>query len=380
MKTRRGPILAAAALLVLGSAAVFVEMPAASAAGAAKPAQTGLHVSGSSILNGAGQPVQLHGVNFSGFEYGCVDPDEPYMNDGDVPPNMKEVNGLLSWNVNTVRIPLNEDCWLGDNDAVPAAYRGTAYQNAVANFVNLLTGNNISVILNLHFNGDGTSLAVEQEPMADATHSLDFWTGVAGRFKANSSVLFELYNEPHLNTELPTAAAAWACWRDGGCTVAGQQDGDGEFTVAGMQAMLNRVRGTGATNIVIATGEDWGSDLSGWLQYKPSDPAGQLVAGWHQYHDGLSCQSSSCWDSTLAAVLTAAPILTTEVGQIDQGCNTKYVDPVLNWLDSHNQQGYYAWTWGPFDCQADPALVTDWYGTPTRTYGSNYKAHLLTRP
>jgi hypothetical protein len=40
----------------------------------------------------------------------------------------------------------------------------------------------------------------------------------------------------------------------------------------------------------------------------------------------------------------------------------------------------YAWTWGPFSCTGDPALVTDWTGTPTKTYGEGYKAHLLTRP
>jgi len=305
------------------------------------------------------------------------------MNDGPMPPNISEVNGMKSWNINTIRIPLNEDCWLGLH-GIAAAVSGSNYQNAVASFVSLLTANNVSVILNLHFNGDGTTKAVEQEPMADRAHSNAFWTSVATRFKDNGSVMFEPYNEPHLNDVTVTNGTAWGCWRDGGCTVKGNNSGDGNFVVAGMQEMLNAIRATGATNIVIATGEDWGADLSGWGQYHPTDTLNQLVAGWHTYGDGLSCGNQACWDSTLASVLTSAPILATEIGQLppQTGCAHNYIDPVMNWLDSHNMQGYYAWTWGPFSCSGDPALITDstWTGTPTQTYGSGYKAHLLTRP
>jgi len=45
----------------------------------------------------------MHGVNFSGFEYSCLD---GAMNDGPTPPNVAEVNGMKSWNINSVRIPL----------------------------------------------------------------------------------------------------------------------------------------------------------------------------------------------------------------------------------------------------------------------------------
>lgn len=338
----------------------------------------GLHISGSTILNGNNQQVQMHGVNFSGFEYSCL--DGATMNDGPVPPTLAEVNGMKAWNINTVRIPLNEDCWLGLH-GIAAAVSGTNYQNAVANFVNLLTTNNISVILNLHFNGDGNTKAVEQEPMPDRAHSNDFWTSVAGKFKSNSSAMFEPYNEPHLNDVTVTGGTAWPCWRDGGCTVKGNNAGDGNFVVAGMQEMTNAIRATGATNIVIATGEDWGADLSGWATYKPVDSANELAAGWHTYGDGLSCQTLSCWNTTLGAVITTNPILTTEIGEFD--CAHGYMDPVMSWLDSHNMQGYYAWTWGPFNCSGDPALISDstWTGTsPTNSYGSNYKTHLLTRP
>lgn len=340
----------------------------------------GLHVSGSSILNGQNQQVQMHGVNYSGFEYACLTGD---MNDGPIPPTIAQVNGMKSWNINSVRLPLNEDCWLGSH-GIAASVSGEKYQKAVSDFVDLLTANNMSVIINLHFSGDGRNKATEQEPMANRAQSNEFWRTVANRFKSNSSVMFELYNEPHLNDVAVTGGTPWGCWRDGGCSVKGNNSGDGNFVVAGMQEMLNAVRVTGATNIVIATGQDWGADLSGWGQYRPADTKNQLVAGWHSYGDGLSCGSKSCWDTTLASVLTNAPILATEIGQLppQAKCAHGYIDQVMNWLDSHNMQGYYAWTWGTFNCGNDPALIADsgWLGTPTQTYGSGYKAHLLTRP
>ena len=39
---------------------------------------------------------------------------------------------IASWQMNAVRIPLNEDCWLGINGA-PAAYSGANYQTAIEN-------------------------------------------------------------------------------------------------------------------------------------------------------------------------------------------------------------------------------------------------------
>lgn len=340
----------------------------------------GLRVSGNRILNRSDQQVQMHGVNYSGFEYACLTGD---MNDGPIPPTIAQVNGMKSWNINSVRLPLNEDCWLGIH-GIAGSVSGANYQKAVADFVDLLTRNNMSVIINLHFSGDGQHKAVEQEQMANRAHSIEFWRGVANKFKGNSSVMFELYNEPHLNDVPLTGGSSWSCWRNGGCSVKGSNSGEGNFVVAGMQEMLDAVRTAGATNIVIATGEDWGADLSGWNQYRPTDPQNQLIAGWHTYGDGLSCGNRACWDTVLADVLRTAPILATEIGQLppQAKCAHNYIDQVMTWLDTHSMQGYYAWTWGPFNCGNDPALITDagWLGTPSQTYGSGYKAHLLTRP
>ncbi|HWP28282.1 MAG TPA: dockerin type I domain-containing protein, partial [Chloroflexota bacterium] len=62
-----------------------------------------------------------------------------------------------------------------------------------------------------------------------------------------------------------------------------------------------------------------------------------------------------------------------EIGEFD--CKASYIEQVMSWLDGRGQS-YLAWTWGPFSCARDPALIVDWGGTPTQTYGQGYKEHL----
>ncbi len=326
---------------------------------------TGLHASGNQILNGAGQALLLHGVNRSSAEYACVEGYGIW----DGPANDAEVQAMLTWNINVVRVVLNEDCWLGIKGVSPA-YSGANYQNAIANYVSLLTQANIVTIINLHFNAPGSSRATGQQPMPDRDYSPAFWSSVANRFKSNSAVLFEPYNEPYPDNGRDTAEA-WRCWRDGGSCQGVS------FTAAGMQELVTAIRNTGATNPIILTGNNWGSQLTRWVEYLPNDPLRQLIAGWHSYGDGLDCQNPTCWNTVLVGVLSHAPILATEIGQFD--CRHDYVDQVMDFLDSKGQ-GYMAWSWGPFSCSSDPALLTDWSGTPSQTYGSGFRTHILQVP
>jgi endoglucanase len=328
---------------------------------AAGPSMSGLHVVGNQIQNSAGVAVQLVGVNRSSAEYECAESNGIF----DGPADQSEVTAMQAWSIKAVRLVLNEDCWLGINGVLPA-YSGIQYQNTVAAYVNLLTSNNIAVIINLHYNAPGSQLAIDQQAMADLDHSPTFWQSVAMRFKDNSAVLFEPYNEPHPEGGNNTTAA-WTCWRDGGICPGVA------FPAAGMQLLVTAIRGTGATNIIILTGNKWGSQLDQWLQYKPIDPLNQLAAGWHSYGDGLDCQDEACWSSTLKMVLQQVPIVATEIGETD--CGHGYIDRVMNFLDQ-NGQSYFAWSWAPFDCARDPALLTDWAGTPSQTYGQGFKDHL----
>ena len=91
----------------------------------------------------------------------------------DGPSDADSINAMLSWHINAVRIPLNEQCWLGLN-GLPAAYTPTEYQQAVADYVTLLTSKNIYTIIELHWAAPGTTQATGQTPMPDRDHSPRF--------------------------------------------------------------------------------------------------------------------------------------------------------------------------------------------------------------
>jgi hypothetical protein len=365
---RRGYVLVSMLLLVGLSVAVGLSLMVR-AQGLSTPATSvsGLHVVGSRIQNGDGAPVQLLGVNRSSAEYACVSDGGYAVFEG--PVDLASVVAMQAWRINSVRVLLNEDCWLGINGANPL-YSGVPYQTAVAAYVDLLTSNNVAVIVNLHFSAPGTQLATDQQPMADRDHSPTFWQSVAARFKDNSSVLFEPYNEPYPDNGRNTTEA-WRCWRDGG-TCAGVP-----FEVAGMQELVSAIRSTGARNVIILTGNNYGNQLDRWLQSKPVDPIDQLAAGWHSYGDGLDCEDEACWSSVLAGILAEVPIVATEIGEFD--CQHSYIDRVMNFLDSYGQ-GYQAWGWSPDDCTSEPGLLVDWLGTPTSAYGQGFREHLAQRP
>jgi endoglucanase len=309
-------------------------------------------VAGNQLIGVANAPMRLLGVNRSGTEYACVQGWGLF----DGPSDATSISAIASWHVNVVRVPLNEDCWLGINGVNPS-YSGANYQNAIVSYVNALNVANIVAILDLHWNAPGTTAATGQEVMADADHSPAFWSSVATTFKSNTATIFDLYNEPHDIT--------WSCWRDGCVT------SDGWHT-AGMQSLVNAVRATGAQQPLMLGGLGYSSDLSQWLTFKPTDSANQLVASFHLYNFS-GCNTASCWDSTVAPVAAQVPVVTGEVGEND--CAHGFIDSYMAWADAHNVS-YLGWTWDTWGCNGI-ALIDNYDGTPT-PYGLAYKSHLAT--
>ena len=323
----------------------------------------GLHVSGNKILNGSNQQIRLLGVNHAGGEYMCIQGRGIW----DGPVDAAGIQAMSSWYINAVRIPLNEDCWLGIN-GVASSMGGAVYQQAVVDYVNALNSNGMVAILDLHWGAPGTTPADKQTPMPDTDHTPAFWTSVANTFKTNNSVIFDLFNEPYPDNNSDTTAG-WTCWRDGG-TCSGVS-----YPVVGMQSLVNTVRATGATNIIMLGGLQYSNAFSQWLTYKPTDPAGNLVASWHSYNFNL-CSTVVCWNEKILPVAQQVPVIAGEIGEND--CAHGYIDSLMAWLDSNNIS-YLAWTWNAWGatlCATGPVLINDATTGEPNAYGQGFKDHL----
>lgn len=112
----------------------------------------------------------------------------------DGPNDATSVAAMKTWNINIVRIPLNEDCWLGIN-GVAAAYSGAAYQNAVTSFVSLLHANGMYAELSLMWGAPGTYSATYQPGGPDEDHSPAMWQRMASTFKNDPNVILAPWGE-----------------------------------------------------------------------------------------------------------------------------------------------------------------------------------------
>ena len=322
---------------------------------------SGIRVSGNHLVDGSGSTVVLHGVDRSGTEYACIQGWGIF----DGPSDAASVQAIKSWATNAVRVPLNEDCWLGIN-GVPAAYAGSNYFNAIVNYVNLLNQNGLYAILDLHWTAPGSTKATGQQPMPDQDHSPAFWSSVASTFKGNSSVIFDLFNEPYPDNNGDTTAA-WSCWKNGG-TCSGVA-----YQAAGMQELVTAVRNAGASNVIMLGGVQYANALDGWLANEPSDPLGQTAASFHTYNFN-SCSTTTCWNNVIAPLARSVPVVTGEFGENDTAGT--FMTTWMNWADAAGVS-YLAWTWDTWGCSGGEVLITDYSGTPCVSDGTVYQQHLL---
>lgn len=430
MPLARSSVVALAAVLVL-------LIGTSVAAAATRPI---VSVAGGELVDASGDAIQLRGVNRSGSEYACssgADPSRPgqggyavfdgptYDSDGDSRGNSAQdeasVDAMLRWGVNAVRIPLSDACWFG-NPALNPAYSGSTYQQAIANYVDLLGSKGIVAILSLHVASTdaAANLGLRLLPMPAEVRGPDFWASVVQRLgnalppaepgqsqQARRNVIYDAFNEPHL--EAVPVEDRWSCWRDG-CLVnpadrpdplTGQlpiPDPTPAYETAGMATIVAEIRSAerdsgSPTRPIMLGGLDYANDLSEWEAHLPTDPKNGLVASFHVYGGGATlCADDGCWDDTVAPIGDGAsphPVVTGEVGQYD--CRADFLTRYTSWADRRtggdgSGVSYLAWTWnatlqgtptvpgvsGGWKCDGGPSVLKFNDGTPTDAYGLTY--------
>jgi len=352
-----------------------------------------VRVQGDHFIDANSVPMQLRGVNVGDLGFVAVqgwDPSDPW--GGDSP----DFAAIKTWKANTVRLPLNEASWLGYRctDATGASRNpdpGHNYQATVKKAVSDATAAGLYVVLDLHWSAPKNFCPLAQNPMADSDNSISFWSSVAATFKTYPNVMFELFNEPYFFW-LAEGETDWNVLINGG-TMTEYVTGSGhEYTakytwkVAGMQQMLDAVRKTGATNVVLIGAVNWSQDLSEWVAHRPTDPEKQIAAVWHAYPDSSTVGSpqaalpkfgSIAYAWTKSVLAAGYPVFITEFGD-HNAPGTKgspFASKLLPWADE-NGASYTGWTWDPWP-ERDNVLVKDRIGTPTDGYGVYTKGHYL---
>jgi endoglucanase len=324
-------------------------------------------VQGNAILGADGKRYLFHGVGRDSLEYNCwgdghFDAQElAYMGSG------SGKYAVTYWGANTVRLPLSEGIWLNGQSSEGCS--AAQYQALISSTVNTLTTLKLNVILDLQWSDAGGQSLQAGGPWAvpDAD-SVIFWQQVATIYKSYPNVLFELFNEPHPGT--------WACWLSACVTSDTSYSQDCNcsksitFNSVGMQALVNTVRGAGATNLVLVAGMDWGYDLSQITKYPIQGT--NVVYDTHPYP--YVEKQPNTWNTAFGTLSKTYSVISAESGQYD--CGTGYMSQLLAYFDAH-QVSWTAWAWVVQGSQCGyPLLIRDYRGTPTAGMGQLIYQHL----
>lgn len=316
-----------------------------------------LKCEGNRLVTDQGEPVWLQGVSIPSLEWS---------EGGENILGAVEV-AIRDWKANCIRLPVSAKFWRGKGP-----YRkdgGAAYQQIVDDAVNLCSAHGAYLVLDLH----GFCAPTE----ADAA----FWENAGKRYANHPVVLLELFNEPH--------SISWEIWRDGGMVIPPREFADAPaedqiqpppYHSVGLQKLVNTVRATGAKNVVIVGGLDWGYDLEGILQgFAIQDPQGRgIMYSSHIY------PWKKDWQRRFLEAAARYPIFIGEVGTPPDYEKFQFIPvaeryPLEGWANdvlAMMQQYHLNWTGWSFHSQAGPCLLADKNFTPTAYWGVPVKQAL----
>ena len=314
-----------------------------------------LHVAGNQLQTPDGKSVWLQGLAVPSMEWSAGGENV-----------LKSIeSGLGDWKANCIRLCLREHFWIGkgpyQNDG------GMGYRQLVEDAVNSCAARGAYIVLDLH------------DYRAPREKHAAFWQDVAARYKNHPAVIFELLNEPH--------DISWEVWRNGGPVTDKKKSADVaaenqetlvRYDSIGMQKLVDVIRATGAKNLIVAGGLDWGYDLSGILAgYALSDPNGNgIMYSSHVY------PWKSDWQGKFLALAAKYPLFIGEVGADTQPMPFVPAERQENpatWVPDMLgviQQHHLHWTAWCFHPKSTPRVILDWNYTPTPFWGEQVKEAL----
>jgi endoglucanase len=263
----------------------------------------GLKISGNKFVDLNGNVLQLQGEAVAGSEISYANS----MWDAYYTTSVATWTAIKNkWQMNIIRLPLNEYDW----NANASSAKGVPYQTIVKTAAANITAAGMYAIADLHWaapNGYRGGVADGQPGYIDSDNGPTFWSSVATAFKNNPGVLFELFNEPY-----GTGSVDNNLLKNGGGPVSFYDQAQGKgggantgvsFTVAGHQQLVNAIRATGATNVILYSCPAWDSQPSASLAVKPTDPLNQLGATVH-YANGSNADYTNILNAGIPIIMT----------------------------------------------------------------------------
>jgi hypothetical protein len=331
-------------------------------------------VQGNTVVDKSGQAYVFHGIGRDGLEYRCsgdqyLDRQHLAFMGTALGNSASKVSGTY-WGANTVRLPLSEGFWL--HGSLVSTCTAQQYQALVKQTVDNLTALKLNVMLDLQWvdAGGQSKEGGGPWPMPDAD-SVTFWQQAASLYKGYPNVLFELYNEPHPDVN------RWPCWLNG-CAITKNSGYSDDchctktvtYQAVGMQKLVDTVRGTGATNLALVAGVNWGYDLSQVLANHIN--GANIVYDTHPYP--YQNKGPATWDTAFGNLSASVPVISAESGEYD--CGSSYEQQLLTYFDAH-RMSWVAWAWAVQGTGCGyPLLIQDALGAPSPGFGQYVYQHM----
>ncbi len=224
------------------------------------------------IIGDDEREIKLYGVNRAGLEWES--------RDGQILDSVKFA--CDDWHANIIRLPVSQDRWFGKMPEQNDENNAEKYRARVDEIIDAVAERGKYLLLDLHWSDLGLWNGKSGQHMMPDAHSLLFWQNAAARYRNHPNVLFGLYNEPHIDKKVDGEFGdPWHIWKFGGEL----REKETSYRAVGMQEMIDKVRSTGAKNVVVVGGLDWGYTLDGAVgENALHDPDGNgIILDSHVY-------------------------------------------------------------------------------------------------
>jgi endoglucanase len=333
-----------------------------------------LHTSGRQIVDAAGSPVRLGGVNWAGMEsprhapYGLDHRDYRSM-----------LDQMAAEGFNSLRLPFGGDALAPGAQTSDIDYtiganselRGLSPLEVMDKIIVYAGSVGLRVILDQH--GPASDSGLWYSPAYSEAQWIDDWKMLAARY-ANQPIVVgaDLHNEPH----------DAATWGDGNPAT--------DWRLAAERAG-NAILGVNPNWLIMVEGVSrgaagdywWGGNLqaAGRFPVRLSVP-GRLVYAPHDYANDVwnerwfadpayPANLPALWDQNWGYLfrLRIAPVLVGEFGtRLDDGSDLQWLGSLTNYMGSTSASGadsisWAFWDWGPMATDTGGILNEDWTTT-----------------